>query len=216
VRLERLEWSSLAATAHDLALLPVFRRTFSARMLRRGLALQVQRVALLFTDLTGSTDLYARLGDAAAFGLVDEHFRLLEQVVDAHGGAVVKTIGDAVMAAFATDADAVRGALAARAAFDAFRRERRAAGLDLKLGVHSGPCYVVTANGRLDYFGHTVNVAARLQGQAGPGEIVLSAETAARAALDLPGRPFAARLKGLPAPLPAVRIDPAAALVRTA
>lgn len=174
VKLEQTEAQRIGAPARDVAMLPAFRRDFSTELLRRDQALKVARVALLFTDLTGSTALYAREGDARAFRLVLDHFDVLREAVEKRGGTVVKTIGDAVMAAFPSDLDAVRAGWSALQALEKFRasdpsRQR----ITLKLGVHAGPCYVVTANGTLDYFGQTVNVAARLQGEARPGELVL-------------------------------------------
>jgi class 3 adenylate cyclase len=77
-----------------------------------------------------------------------------------------------------------------------------AEGLTMKVGVHGGPCLVVRANDRLDYFGTTVNLSARLQAQAGPSEVVLTEENASDEAVaprlaGLPRRPFAAKLKGI-------------------
>jgi class 3 adenylate cyclase len=163
-------------------------------------------VALLFSDLQGSTALYERVGDAAAFNMVREHFALLAGVVRDHDGAVVKTIGDAVMASFGDPANAVKAALAMQA---------RIADHDLvlKLGVHVGPSVVVNMNDRLDYFGSTVNMAARLQGQSQGGDIVLS-----RAVADDPAvRPLLATLaanqesvalKGFADPISFVRLVP--------
>jgi adenylate cyclase len=213
VKLERLEYASLAATAHDVSTLPAFRRQFASQVLRAGLTLRVARVALLFTDLTGSTALYSEVGDAEAFSVVQRHFELLARIVEEHGGSVVKTIGDAVMAAFVQDAGAVRAAVAMQSAFPRFRSQQAVArSVFLKVGVHSGACYVVTANGILDYFGQAVNVAARLQGAAGPGEIVMpdALATEARRAGWLAdvtvGERFDATLKGLATPLRAARI----------
>jgi adenylate cyclase len=88
----------------------------------------------------------------------------------------VKTIGDAIMAVFADEADGVRGAIAMLRAFEDFRaREELARRREvfLKLGLHAGACYVVTANKVLDFFGQVVNVAARLQALAAAGEVVV-------------------------------------------
>jgi class 3 adenylate cyclase len=204
VKLEQSTWATRAATAHVVSTLPEFRRVFSADVLKPGITLRVARVALLFTDLTGSTALYSRVGDATAFSIVHEHFSVLARVIAEHGGTVVKTIGDAVMASFVEERDAVRAGAAMHRAFPAFRAEHaEARELFLRVGVHAGPCYVVTANGILDYFGQTVNVAARLQGAAQPGELVLSREAAARALGDGwlsqcgEGRRFNAVLKGV-------------------
>jgi class 3 adenylate cyclase len=167
---------------------------------------------LLFTDLTGSTALYAAVGDAAAFRFVDDHFDVLRTAIAKAGGTVVKTMGDAVMAAFVDDATCASAAFACLEAFDAFRRKSaHAESTDLKLGVHGGPCYVVTANGALDFFGQTVNVAARLQGLAESGEVVMQAADFARLAESAKAErrvsePFQARVKGVTEPLTLVRV----------
>ncbi len=213
IKLERLLYASRAATAHIVSTLPEFRRDFSSDLLRPGTTLRVARVALLFTDLTDSTALYSRVGDAKAFKVVHEHFDLLLAIIAAHRGAVVKTIGDAVMAAFVEERDAIAAAVEMLERFPTFRDGvPEAHRTFLKVGVHAGPCYVVTANGMLDYFGQTVNTAARLQGAAGAGEIVL-AEGVAEEALALGwlgkhplGERFEALLKGLDAPVKVVRV----------
>lgn len=213
VKLERVDFAGDAATAHDISMLPAFRSQFAREVLRPGLTLRIARVALLFTDLTGSTALYTAIGDAKAFGVVQDHFELLRAVIAEFSGTIVKTIGDAVMAAFASEADAVRAAAAMHARFPEFRRgSEDATGVTLKIGLHAGACYVVTANGVLDYFGQTVNIAARLQGAAGAGELVLTeelTETALREgwlAPDAPREAFEAQLKGLARSLAAVRM----------
>ncbi len=212
VKIERLAFASAAATAHAVSTLPEFRTQFSGELLKRGTPLKVARAAVLFSDLTGSTALYAEVGDAAAFRLVDDHFDVLRAVVGEHGGAVVKTMGDAVMAAF-TDAPAcAAAAVEAVARFEAFRAKTpHGDKVGLKVGLYDGPCYVVTANGALDYFGQTVNVASRVQHLAQSGEIVLPAEVhdalpaALRERLHT-GERFEARVKGVAHPLALVRV----------
>ena len=213
VKLERLEWASLAATAHEVATLPAWRRLFSRQALRPGLSLAVGRAAILFSDLSASTALYGRVGDAAAFRLVQDHFELLGGLIAAHQGAIVKTIGDAVMASFLDEPSAIRAGLAMQRAFPAFREAHpEAEGVFLGLGLYAGPCYAVTANGLLDYFGQSVNLAARLQGQAAPGDLVVTREAAERAQRAglleevSVSEPFEARLKGIEAPVPLVRL----------
>jgi class 3 adenylate cyclase len=119
---------------------------------------------------------------------------------------VVKTIGDAVMASFGDPANAVKAALAMQA---------RIADHDLvlKLGVHVGPSVVVNMNDRLDYFGSTVNMAARLQGQSQGGDIVLSRAVADDPAVRPLLAPLAAiqesvALKGFAQPISFVRLVP--------
>jgi adenylate cyclase len=213
VKLERMDYASRAATAHVVTTLPEFRREFSSDLLRPGTTLKVARVALLFTDLTDSTALYSRVGDAKAFKVVHEHFDLLMSIISANKGTLVKTIGDAVMAAFVEERDAITAAVQMLERFPQFRGGLPEAHRTyLKVGVYAGPCYVVTANGILDYFGQTVNLAARLQGAAGAGEIVLT-DALAEEALALGwlgqrrlGERFDAILKGLDAPVKVTRI----------
>lgn len=213
LKIERLEWASRAATAHAVSTLPEFRRQFSSDLLRAGVTLRVAKVALLFTDLTDSTALYSRVGDAKAFKVVHGHFDLLSEIVAARHGTVVKTIGDAVMAAFVEERDALGAALDIQRRFPAFRAEHAEASQSfLKVGLYAGPCYVVTANGILDYFGQTVNTTARLQSAAGRGEIVLTddlaAEAEARGWLEgyAVSERFEAALKGLERPIRAAKI----------
>ena len=174
VKLERVEWLNDAATAYDISLLPQFRREFSAEVVRAGVALKVARVAVLFTDLSGSTAMYERMGDAVAYRFVQENFDLSQRVIEANHGAVVKTIGDAVMAAFASAENAVAAAVSLQRAFVEFAdRQSNIEGVQLKVGINAGPCYAVTANGVFDYFGQTINTAARLEALAGPGTIIV-------------------------------------------
>jgi class 3 adenylate cyclase len=178
VKIERLEFSNLAATAHVVSTLDEFRTLFSSDLLKRGTPLKVARVAVLFSDLTGSTALYTKVGDAAAFRLVDDHFDVLRAVVAAHDGTFVKTMGDAVMAAFTDARQCARAAVDALTHFEQFRNDAKHGELvGLKIGMYAGACYVVTANGLLDYFGQTVNVASRVQHLAGSGELMIDADT---------------------------------------
>ncbi|HEX2399079.1 MAG TPA: adenylate/guanylate cyclase domain-containing protein [Mycobacterium sp.] len=165
--IEDRTWARDALTAPEVISLQAFRDLFAEATLRPGDDAGISQVALLFTDLRGSTALYERVGDATAYNMVRKHFALLAALVRDHDGAVVKTIGDAVMASFSDPAQAVRAALAMQA-------EIGSTDLVLKVGVHAGPSVVVTLNDRLDYFGSTVNMAARLQGQSIGGDIVLS------------------------------------------
>lgn len=166
-----------AVPGHALMLLPEFQQLFPQQRLLPDESLDVTRAALLFTDLAGSTAIYARQGDPRAYHLVRLHFDELFAVADACGGLMVKTIGDAVMAAFQTPAEALRAGLQMQEAVAALNERgglEAAERLILKVGLHSGPCLAVTLNDRPDYFGTTVNVAARIQGLSQGGDIVLS------------------------------------------
>jgi class 3 adenylate cyclase len=133
--------------------------------------LKITSLTFLFTDLRGSTELYERVGDLVAFDLVRSHFRVLHEIVASEAGAVVKTIGDAVMATFPTPDRAVAAALRMRDAMRELNRQTEREDLVLKIGVHEGPCIAVAMNDRQDYFGQTVNIAARVLRLAKPQEI---------------------------------------------
>jgi class 3 adenylate cyclase len=133
---------------------------------------KITSLTILFTDLRGSTALYDRIGDLAAFDLVRSHFGALLEAVAAEGGAVVKTIGDAVMATFATPERALRAAMRMREAMRKINEARDSEDLALNIGLHSGPCLAVMLDDRQDYFGQTVNIASRVQGLADPTAIL--------------------------------------------
>lgn len=124
---------------------------------------KITSLTFLFTDLKGSTALYDQVGDLVAFDLVRAHFAVILDIVAAEGGAVVKTIGDAVMATFPTPDQAMVAALRMRSAMDGLNRERGREDLLLNIGLHEGPCLAVMLDDRQDYFGQTVNVASRVQ-----------------------------------------------------
>jgi class 3 adenylate cyclase len=204
-------WTKEALTVPEVVSLQAFRDLFAEATLRPGDEAAVGQVALLFTDLRGSTALYERVGDAKAFNLVRGHFAFLASIVRDHDGAVVKTIGDAVMASFGDPADAVKAALAMQGRIADFNCERGAGELVLKIGVHVGASVMVSLNERLDYFGSTVNMAARLQGQSEGGDIVLSRAVADDPAVkpllaDVPARLESVSLKGFAEPVGFVRL----------
>jgi class 3 adenylate cyclase len=170
--LERTAWSDAAATAAEVTALQVFRDLFASEALRPGEQISVGTLTVLFTDLKDSTRMYREIGDATAFGHVMNHFDILKQVIADEDGALVKTIGDAVMAVFRCPAGAVRAMLHAQRLLAA--PPNGVQPLSLKAGLHTGPCIAVTLNDRLDYFGSTVNLAARLEGQSTGDDVVIS------------------------------------------
>lgn len=153
-------------TAARLLTNQAFRDIYRGDTLDVDQRLKLTSLSFLFTDLKGSTELYERVGDLNAFDLVRAHFGVLTDAVSAEHGAVVKTIGDAVMATFATPERAVASALRMRAAMRRLNDERGREDLVVKIGIHEGSCLAVSLNDRLDYFGQTVNIAARVQGLA--------------------------------------------------
>ena len=153
-------------TARTLLTNQTFRDLFRADMLEIDQRLKITSLTFVFTDLKASTELYERVGDLAAYDLVKSHFGVLHDVVAGESGAVVKTIGDAVMASFPTPDRGVAAVLRMREAMNELNAKRRSEDLLLKIGIHEGPCLAVTLNDRLDYFGQTVNIASRVQGLA--------------------------------------------------
>src|SRR5216683_29967 len=153
-------------TAKRLLSNQTFRDIYRTDTLDVEQRLKITSLTFLFTDLKGSTELYERVGDLIAYDLVRVHFRVLTEIVAAEAGAVVKTIGDAVMATFPTPNRAVAAALRMREAMRGLNEERKRDDLLLKIGIHEGPCLAVTLNERQDYFGQTVNIASRVQGLA--------------------------------------------------
>ncbi len=171
---------------------------------------EVGDLTFLFTDLQDSTGMYERVGDVEAFDLVRLHFHVLGEATSHHRGAIVKTIGDAIMARFAEPQQAVRTGLEM---FERLERlnQRSRTELILKVGVHHGPAISVSSRGRVDYFGQAVNIAARVGGIAGAGELVLTdAVYQSPGVFDLiaarPSRPEQATLRGVADPVLVYRI----------
>jgi class 3 adenylate cyclase len=171
-QLERTAWSDQASTAADVTALQVFRDLFASEVVRPGEEISIGSVTLLFTDLRDSTRLYRKIGDAPAFGRVREHFDILEKAIASEGGGIVKTMGDSVMATFRHPIAALRSVWNAQTQIAEYGEPM----LWLKVGLHKGPCIVVNLNDRLDYFGSTVNIAARLPGFSQGGELIFTEE----------------------------------------
>lgn len=216
--IEDRNWTRDALTGERVIAMPAFRRLCPEQLLRPGDDVAIGRVAIVFTDLQGSTRLYDTLGDTAAFRLVRDHFAFLSELVERHNGFIVKTVGDAVMAAFHDPADAVRAVLSIQQEVARFNRGRGDAGIVLKLGLHVGSCIAVSAGSLLDYFGSAVNTAARLEHHCRGGEAIISAATLAdpeaREALgDRAVTEDSAVLRGLSEPVHFVRLATAEAPV---
>jgi adenylate cyclase len=148
--------------------------------------------AICFLDLTGYTRLTESEGDAAAADLAVRLGALVQRTSSRHGGKAVKWLGDGVMFHFADAAGAVQGALemVEAAASEALPPAH--------VGIHAGP--VLFQEG--DYFGRTVNVAARVADYARPGEVLVTAEvTAVAPSAARFGEIGAVELKGLGAPV---------------
>lgn len=179
-----------------------FRTLFRAETIGGTEGIKVNDLTVLFSDLKGSTSLYDRIGDLKAFSLVHRHFEDMGRAISNSNGAIVKTIGDAVMASFTCPKDAVRAALGMLEEIGRVNAERGSKDLVLKIGVHKGASIAVTLNDRLDYFGQNINIAARVQGLADAEEIFLTREVYEGAGVkDLLGgrtvEPVTCTLKGI-------------------
>jgi class 3 adenylate cyclase len=150
---------------------------FGDEVLSQRERLQIAAVTTLFTDITGSTQMYERLGDALAYNIVRDHFDILFQSIEDQGGRIVKTIGDAVMASFITSQQAIKSIVEFLDGIERYNKSREDNKyVYLKIGVHRGPAILVNLNGSLDYFGSTINKAARIQGLSGSCQITFSEE----------------------------------------
>ena len=158
-------------TGKHLLTSQTFKSLFRSEVVGGAQGLAIRDIALLFTDIRGSTALYQRIGDLNAYQLVQQHFDLLRETTVRHGGAIVKTIGDAVMAAYPDASRAVAAALDMRGAIERFNEGQPERPVLLKIGIHHGAAIAVTLNDELDYFGQTVNIASRVQEMADAAEI---------------------------------------------
>lgn len=176
VVVERERWKDAAATGALVTSLDGFQDLFPDQGVAPGDEIGIANLAVLFTDLSGSTALYERIGDVRAFAFVQSHFRYLRDAVVRENGGVVKQMGDAVMATFADAREAWSAAASMQSGWDDFRRGHLGGddSVALKVGLHQGPAVMIDNDGRIDYFGATVNLAARVQGCAAGGDIVLS------------------------------------------
>ena len=150
-----------------------FRNLFRSETISESETLEVKELTYLFTDLENSTAMYDAIGDANAYNLVRLHFDTLARAIEDNHGAITKTIGDAIMATFVDPADAVLAALDMLSVLEDFNKTSPAQ-LALRIGIHRGHSLAVTLNNRIDFFGQSVNTAARVQGLAGGNEIMLT------------------------------------------
>lgn len=171
---ENASFSVRRLTLGRLATVPAFQDYCPDQLLKARQTAGIGQVAIMFSDLEKSTALYEAIGDASAYALVVSHFDFMEERVRKHGGILVKTIGDAVMAAFSDGDAAVLAALEIQQDIAAFNATYDQPDLRLKIGIHEGTCVAMRSDKGLDFFGSAINLAARLQSQAEGGEVVLS------------------------------------------
>lgn len=128
-----------------------------------------ESLTVLFADITGSTTLFEKSGDARAKQLIDRSFALLIAKIEETRGTLVKTIGDEVMAWFGSADDAIQAAVD-------MQRAHEHEPLKIRVGLHFGP----VIRDKKDLFGDTVNTASRLTKWAAVGEIITTGDTVER------------------------------------
>jgi class 3 adenylate cyclase len=171
---EQATWSDHALRPGQLFGFHEFRDLFSEEYIGADVRLGVGEHTILFTDVVGSTAFYATRGDPAAFIEIKKHFDEVFAIVANHRGAVVKTIGDAVMATFGDPLDAV---CASEKIHETFYPTRADTPIRLRISLNTGSCIAVRFNANADFFGGTVNIAAKLQALAETCQIAMSEVT---------------------------------------
>ena len=171
VRVERTASRQDALTAARASASALFRELFPGEVLSPGQLVSVATVTLLRTDLDLAGSIYESLGDTQAFAVIHEHYRLLEEQIRKGGGALVKTVGEGMLAVFQEARAAVQTALELSPALAAKETTRD---LRLCIAVHRGPAMAATLNAHLDYFGITVTQTAELIALARGGDLIVS------------------------------------------
>jgi len=203
--IEHENYLKFTATAARVLTLQEFRDLFPSLALSPGIQIAFSDLVLLFTDLKDSTAMYETVGDSKAFEFVQNHFKFITEIIRKNNGAIVKTMGDAIMASFIGPKDAFQAALDIQLAWDSFIKSGFSnTSVQLKIGLHKGTAYAVNEMNNQDYFGSMVNEASRIETKSNGGDIVFSKDI-----LEDPGvkfilsskaltpEPFTAQLKGL-------------------
>ena len=201
--IEDISWQNSALRPAHVFRLQEFRDLFSYETLSSHMYLNVGIQTFVFCDVVGSTSLYATQGDAQAFFEIKQYYEMMIQAAQQHNGALVKTIGDGVMLVFATSDDGFRATLELQRLFS-----RQTSQIYVRTAIHSGTCLAVTFANNIDYFGQTINLAAKLQQLAQKNQIVMSNDVFAAvlpiiAAEGLSVQPVQLNLPSLPQPVSA-------------
>lgn len=175
ITLEKKSWNNATVSAAQATSTQLFRNLFANEVLKKGEKISVDHLTFMFTDLFDSTGMYNKEGDDKAVGQVINHFEILQEAVADENGAIVKTIGDSVMAVFCNPDQALKAYLRAQEMLS--RDDEFTSNMQLKAGIHHGSCVAVNLNSRIDYFGSTVNIASRFVDYASENEVIISQNT---------------------------------------
>lgn len=151
----------------------IFKKFFKEQSLNKGVQLYLGEQVIVFTDIVASTKFYQDVGDKEAYREISPHFEAIEEIFEACDGVIIKTIGDAVMASFPNPRKAV---LACEKMHRHFNPQRTEFPFELRASAHIGKVIGVNRNTGIDYFGNTVNYAAKLQANAEAQELAISQE----------------------------------------
>jgi class 3 adenylate cyclase len=175
ITLEKKSWDNTTVSAAQATSTQLFRNLFANEVLKKGEKISVDHLTFMFTDLFDSTGMYNKEGDDKAVGQVINHFEILQKAIADENGAIVKTIGDSVMAVFCKPDQALKAYLRAQEMLS--RDEKVTDNLQLKAGIHHGSCVAANLNSRIDYFGSTVNIASHFVDYASENEVIISQNT---------------------------------------
>jgi class 3 adenylate cyclase len=172
---ERETWRENAVTAALVTSLQNFKDLFPQEAVAPGEEIGIASLTIMFTDLRSSTPLYKKIGDTKAFSFVQNHFRFLTESVSNNRGGILKTMGDAIMAQFATSLDALKASLEIQRQWENFcKTYGMYSDVNVKIGVHQGSAIAINNRGAFDCFGATINLAARLQKFSDGGDVIIS------------------------------------------
>ncbi len=169
--LEKNKEDTEALRPRDLFGRQEFRDLFSKEALSPDLSVDVGVQVIVFVDIVGSSAMYVREGNARSFALVKNFYRSARDIAAKRGGALVKSLGDAVMLAFSNPLSALKAGADFIRNFDGSSEE---APFSVRVTVNAGPCLAVNLNSAIDYFGSPVNATAKLQKFAGAGHLAVT------------------------------------------
>lgn len=161
-------------TGKNVLVHQLYRDLFLDTPLNSDFHLKVGNFAVLICDVKGSTDIFTDLGDREGYQLIRNFFDLVNDAASSNGGSLIKTLGDSVMAAFSSPAEAVRASLMISEAIQRFNKDTDRLPLPFSMGLGSGNAMAVAANRAVDFVGQMLNLTIRLQKQAHEGEIWVS------------------------------------------
>jgi class 3 adenylate cyclase/carbon monoxide dehydrogenase subunit G len=173
--IEDLSWKNDLISATMMNTTQRFRELFPQENLPIEDPIPAGSIAILFVDITESTALFIKKGDDSSYYFIREYFTFLRNIIDQYEGSIIKAMGDNVMIAFNNPIKGVEAMLMIQKEFETFNATLpENEQLAIRLGMHYGECLAVNLNHILDYFGHTINIAAFMQKKCKKGQVVVS------------------------------------------